>query len=143
MEGIAAASSLITVISALSFAVRSSIDVCQNVHDAPAEVAAFTTHLLILKAELEYLQSSGPEIYQKFAGPQDSADLSTAFDSARTNLAALNEACHGLQRENNTSLRRRLRWAYLDRPAAGKLLRNIRITEGSLSTILSLLTLYV
>jgi hypothetical protein len=142
MEAIGAASALITLVGALSTVAEALIDVVHGVQDAPGEMAMLATHLLVVKAELEQLQSFGPEIYQDFATSQAINALNAAFEGARTSLVSLHKSCCHLRRASNSSLPGRLRWAYIERPAADKLLKNIRNTESSLSTILNLLTVY-
>jgi hypothetical protein len=142
MEAIGVASALITLIGTLSTVAEALIDIVHGVQDAPGEMAMFATQLLIVKAEIEQLQSFGLEIYQDFATSQAINALNAAFEDARISLVALHKSCCHLRRANNSSLSGRLRWAYIERSAADKLLKNIRNTESSLSTILNILTVY-
>jgi hypothetical protein len=140
MEAIGAAASLITLINTVSVAVKASIDICRNIRDAPAELTAFASHLLMIKAELEILRSCGPSMYQHFASPEAIAGLSAALDSTQATFQAFEQACICIKRKANGKLSR-MRWAYIDKPAVEKLFRQLRNTESSLNTVLNLLAL--
>lgn len=140
MEAIAAAASLIALINVVSAAAKASTGLSQNIRDAPAELTAFASHLLMIKAELELLRSYGPPLYLSMASPDIIVVLRVAFDSTEATLQALEQACSCIRRKSNGRLSR-LRWAYIDKPAVEKLFGQLRNTELSLNTILNLLAL--
>lgn len=142
MEVIASVSALLSLVSAASTTATSIISVCQQIQDAPAEVALFTTKLCLFKAELEQLQSSSPEGFHLSASSQSSDALYTAFSSATAGLKSVQQACSRLQRPNNHKLSSRLRWVYIEKPAAERLLKGIRDTESSITVIFGILTMY-
>jgi hypothetical protein len=142
MEAIAAAASLLALINVVSAAAKASINLCQNIRDAPAELTAFASHLLMIKAELELLRSYGDQLYLNVTSPDSIAALCVAFDSTQATLQALEQACSCIRRKSNGRLSR-LRWAYVDKPAVQKLFEQLRNTELSLNTIQNLLALWV
>jgi hypothetical protein len=140
MEAIGAAASFIALINTLSAAAKASAALCQNIRDAPAELTAFTSQLLMIKVELEILRSCGLPIYEHIASPDTIAALSLALDSTQATFQALEQACICIKRRATGKLGR-VRWACIDKPAVEKLFQQLRNTESSLNTILNLLAL--
>ena len=139
MEAVGGAASLIALINAISTAAKVSIEAYQNIQDAPAELAQFVAQLLLVKVELEQLNSSEPQVYQWLTTPELMAGLRATSENIQLTLAALHRACPSVH-HGKRSIPNRLRWAYLERPAVERLFSQLKRTESSLNVILNLLS---
>lgn len=116
---------------------------CRDMKDAPSEVKRIRDKLLLLQTSLESSQQCFADVDGDILLPPDlGLVLKNGILSVQTTIKELQHTFQRAMSANSMeSIRRRLRWALLDRHAMDRALEHLRDSEETLTCSLQLLTL--
>ena len=112
---------------------------CHEVQDAPTELHRIKDKLIILKIVLENFQHHLQEFDDDVVVPPDLRELlMRAVTAVKGDAEALQYA---LNEFDSVSVRKRLRWAFVNRHVAEKLLARLQGSENTLNCVGQLLNM--
>jgi hypothetical protein len=113
---------------------------CDDVQDAPAELQRIKNKLIILKGTLAHFQQYLDVFDDDIVVPPEVREtLILATLEVQRNVEALQEACKHPDTPGTISVRRKLKWAFIDRHVVDKLLLRLQSSENTLNCVGQLL----
>lgn len=115
---------------------------CLDFHDTPAELHRVRDKLSILKVGLDGLQNFVGDVPDDSILPPDLRELlARAFEQIRGDISMLESVRQVQSKESPKSIRRRLRWALVDKHSMDKMVQHLRESESTLTGVIQLLNL--
>jgi hypothetical protein len=115
---------------------------CLDIHDAPTELHRLRDKLTTLNIGLKGIQNFIEDVPNDKLLPPDLRELlAKLFKQVQSDISALEDVRQVQSKDSPKSIRRRIRWALVDKHSTEKMVQHLRESESTLTGVLQLLNL--